>query len=128
MINFSTPPGSSRVSPRPPGQARARRKGLAAQCADLARRMHQALGMRGVITNADVLKNPLLICRQFGVGALLRCLGAILRSSEVTFLELAVRVESGHSSHRGQVGTSRRESATSMASATLSARSPGRFW
>jgi hypothetical protein len=56
--------------------------------------------MRGLITNADVLKNPLLICRQFGVGVLLRCLGAVLRSSKVTFLELAVRLESGRQSPR----------------------------
>jgi hypothetical protein len=47
--------------------------------------------MRGVITGTDVLKNPLLVWREFGGRCLLRCLGAILRRRSKTFLEIALR-------------------------------------
>ena len=47
--------------------------------------------MLGVITSRDVLKNPLLIWREFGPRCLLRCLRAMLRSRPTTFLEVAVR-------------------------------------
>jgi hypothetical protein len=69
--------------------------------------------MRGVITTADVLKNPLLICREFGVRVLLRCVGAILLSRSVTFLEIAV-----------QAGF---KPATAIAAATVPVRSADRL-
>jgi hypothetical protein len=46
--------------------------------------------MRGVITSWDVLRNPLVVWRAFGVRCLLRCLSAMLRGRSTTFLELAM--------------------------------------
>jgi hypothetical protein len=52
--------------------------------------MHFARTMRGVITSWDVLRNPLVVWRAFGVRCLLRCLSAMLRGRSTTFLELAM--------------------------------------
>ena len=42
--------------------------------------------MQGVITARDVLLHPLLIVREFGPGAYLRCLRAALSGRPCTFL------------------------------------------
>jgi hypothetical protein len=55
----------------------------------VARNVHLVRMMRGVIRSSDVLKNPLVVWRGFGVRCLLRCLSAILRGHSATFLELA---------------------------------------
>jgi hypothetical protein len=44
--------------------------------------------IRGIITNRDVLLNASTIVRSFGLGAYLRCLGALLTGRRTTFLEL----------------------------------------
>ncbi len=46
--------------------------------------------MKGVITSADVLRNMVLICREFGLACLFRCLGALLRTKPTTFLQVAM--------------------------------------
>ncbi len=56
----------------------------------MARDVHLAWTMRGVITSWDVLRNPLLVWRAFGARCLLRCLSAILLGRSTTFLELAM--------------------------------------
>ena len=46
--------------------------------------------MRGVITGREVMKNLLLVWREFGAMCVARCLWASLRGQQATFLELAV--------------------------------------
>jgi hypothetical protein len=45
--------------------------------------------MLGVITGREVLSNVGLICREFGVGCLARCLWALATGKRCTFLQLA---------------------------------------
>jgi hypothetical protein len=44
--------------------------------------------IKGTITNRDVLLYASTIVRSFGLGAYLRCLGALLTGRRTTFLEL----------------------------------------
>jgi hypothetical protein len=53
--------------------------------------MHSGQFMRGVITSRDVISNAGLICREFGVGCVFRCIAAVLARRKTTFLEIAVR-------------------------------------
>lgn len=46
--------------------------------------------MQGVIQARDVLLHPVLICREFGAGCFLRCVGAVLSRRRCTFLDLVV--------------------------------------
>ena len=50
--------------------------------------MHTSLGMQGIITGSDVVKNLRLIWREFGPSCLLRCVAAVLTGRHTTFLEL----------------------------------------
>lgn len=45
--------------------------------------------MRGVITSREVVQNLGLICREFGMGCVVRCLWAIARGKTTTFLDVA---------------------------------------
>jgi hypothetical protein len=47
--------------------------------------------MRGVITSRDVLTHAGLICREFGLGCIFRCIAAVVVRRKTTFLEIAVR-------------------------------------
>jgi hypothetical protein len=51
--------------------------------------------MRGVITSRDVITNAGLICREFGVGCMLRCIAAVIVRRQTTFLDLALRLREG---------------------------------
>jgi hypothetical protein len=46
--------------------------------------------MNGVITSADVLRNIVLIGREFGLGCLFRCFRAFLQNKPTTFLQVAM--------------------------------------
>jgi len=45
--------------------------------------------MKGVITSADVLRNMGLIWREYGPACLFRCLAALVRAEQTTFLKVA---------------------------------------
>lgn len=47
--------------------------------------------MRGVITTKDVAENLWLIYREFGFVTVARCVAAVLRGEQTTFLEVALR-------------------------------------
>jgi hypothetical protein len=47
--------------------------------------------MRGVITTRDVMKNSVLIWREFGPRCLARCLWACVCGPKTTFLTIAFR-------------------------------------
>ncbi len=49
--------------------------------------------MIGVITTRDVIRNAVLIAREFGLRCLLRCAVVMLRGKPTTFLEVALRPE-----------------------------------
>ncbi len=46
--------------------------------------------MKGMITSADVLRNIVLIRREFGLGCLFRCAVALVRTKPTTFLQVAM--------------------------------------
>jgi hypothetical protein len=46
--------------------------------------------MLGCITDRDVLRHPLVICRLWGLGCYLRCLHALVTRRRCTFLQLSV--------------------------------------
>lgn len=47
--------------------------------------------MRGVITTRDVAENLFLIYREFGFVCVARCIAAVLKGEQTTFLEVALR-------------------------------------
>lgn len=46
--------------------------------------------MKGCITARDVIRHPVIICRLWGLGCYVRCLGAIATGRPCTFLQVAV--------------------------------------
>ena len=48
--------------------------------------------MRGLITNKEVTVNLWLIYREFGFLCVARCVTALLKGEQTTFLEVAVRI------------------------------------
>ena len=47
--------------------------------------------MRGVITTKDVAENLWLIYREFGLLCVARCVAAMVKGEQTTFLEVALR-------------------------------------
>lgn len=51
--------------------------------------VQEVAAMRGVITGREVVENLGLICKEFGVGCLIRCLWVLASGKSTTFLEVA---------------------------------------